>query len=163
LLCSRQITRLSAAFSSRAVSDRHSFFWHRPVSGSSVWIECLNSCLRIIQLDTEPPQTKRNFIRSFPRFFFLSLGRHVWINGHMMKYYSHVTFPVMLDMAPYTFLTKNWHPYQLVAGISHRAIPRTIDVIIWNSSEYSADGFDWMTLGSRLLRSAQHFKATFVK
>jgi hypothetical protein len=26
LLCSRQITRLSAAFSSRAVSDRHSFF-----------------------------------------------------------------------------------------------------------------------------------------
>jgi hypothetical protein len=85
LFCSRQITRFSIHFSSRRVSDRHSIFWHVPVSGSSTWIECLNSCLRVIQLDAEPPQTQQNFIRSFPRFFFLSLGRHVWTNDHMVK------------------------------------------------------------------------------
>jgi hypothetical protein len=77
LFCSRQVTRISTRFSSRRVSDQHSFFWHLPVSWSSAWIECLNSCLRIIQFDAEPPQTQQNFICSFPRFFLLILGRHV--------------------------------------------------------------------------------------
>jgi hypothetical protein len=103
LFCSRQITRFSTPFSSRRVSDRHSFFWHLHVSGSSTWIECLNSCLRVIQLDAEPPQTQQNFIRSFPRFFFLSLSHHVWTNNHMVKDYSRVKFPVILDMV---FLTR---------------------------------------------------------
>jgi hypothetical protein len=39
-------------------------------------------------------------------------------------------------------------------------MPRTIEVITWHSSEYAADGFNWMTLGSRLLRSQQHSKTT---
>jgi hypothetical protein len=48
-------------------------------------------------------------------FFFLSLGGHVWTNDHMVKVCSRVTFRVMLDMTPYTFLTKigtliNWPP-----------------------------------------------------
>jgi hypothetical protein len=120
LFCSRQITRFSTPFSSKHVSDRHSFFWYLPVSGSFTWIECLNSCLRVIQLDAEPPQMQQNFIRSFPGFFFLSLGHHVWINGHMVKNCRHVTFPVMLDMGPYTFLTKNCSADQLAAGMSHR-------------------------------------------
>jgi hypothetical protein len=47
----------------------------------------------------------------------------------MVKDFSCVTFPVMLDMAPYTFLTKDWYLYQLAAGISHPAIPRTIKVM----------------------------------
>jgi hypothetical protein len=70
LFCSRQITGFSALFSSRRVSDRHSFIRQLPISGSSTWITCLNSCLRVIQLDAEPHQTQQNFIRSFPRFFF---------------------------------------------------------------------------------------------
>jgi hypothetical protein len=106
LFCSRQITRFSTHFSSRCVSDWHSFFLHLPVSGSSTWIECLNYCLRLIQLNAEPPQTEQNFIRSFPRFFFLSLGRHVWPNDHMLKHWSRITFPIMLDMAPHAFLAK---------------------------------------------------------
>jgi hypothetical protein len=128
LFCCRRITRFSTPFSSRHVSDRHSFFLHLPVSRSSTWIECLNCCLRVIQLDAEPAQTQQNFTRSFPRFF-LSLGRHVLTNDHMAKDCSSVTFPFMLDMAPYAFLTKNLHPYQLAAGISHPAISRTIKVI----------------------------------
>jgi hypothetical protein len=56
LFCFRQITRLSPPFSFRPVSNRHLFFWHFPVSGSSTCIECLNSCLRVIQVDAEPPQ-----------------------------------------------------------------------------------------------------------
>jgi hypothetical protein len=160
LFCSRQVTRLSTPFSSRHVSDRHSFFWHLSVSGSSTWIKCLNSCLCVIQLDAEPPQTQQNFIRSFPRFFFWSLSRHVWTNDHMVKDCSRVTLPVILDMVPHAFLTKTWYPYQLVAATSHPAIPRTIKVITWRSAEYSADGFDWMTLTSRLLRSRQHSKST---
>jgi hypothetical protein len=48
----------------------------------------------------------------------------------------------------------------LAAGISHPAIPRTIKIIAWRFSKCSADGFDWMTLGSRLLRSRQHSKTT---
>jgi hypothetical protein len=51
--CSRQIIWSSTPHSSRLVSDRHSFFWHLLVSGSFTWIECLNSCLRVIQLDAE--------------------------------------------------------------------------------------------------------------
>jgi hypothetical protein len=47
----------------------------------------------------------------------------------MAKDCSHIAFPVMLDMAPYAFLTKHWSPYQLAAGISHPAIPRTIKII----------------------------------
>jgi hypothetical protein len=54
LFCSRQITRFSIPFSSRRVSDRHSSFWRLPVSWSSTWIECMNSCLKVIQLDAEP-------------------------------------------------------------------------------------------------------------
>jgi hypothetical protein len=97
LFCSRPITRFATHFSSKRVSNRYSFFWHLPVSGSSTWIECLNSCLRVIQLDVEPPQTQQNFIRSFPSFF-LSLGRHIWTNDHLVKDCSHVTFPVMFDI-----------------------------------------------------------------
>jgi hypothetical protein len=78
----------------------------------------------------------------------------------MVKDCSRATFPVMLDMAPYAFLTKKCCPYISAAGISHPAIPRTIKLMTWRSSKYSADGFDWMTLGSRLLRSRQHSKAT---
>jgi hypothetical protein len=48
----------------------------------------------------------------------------------MVKDCSRVTFPVMLDMAPYVFLTKNRYPYQLAAGTSHPAILITIKVII---------------------------------
>jgi hypothetical protein len=59
-----------------------------------------------IQFDAEPRQTQENFIRSFPRFVFVSLSRHVWTNDHMLKDCSRVTFPVMLDMALYLFLTK---------------------------------------------------------
>jgi hypothetical protein len=44
----------------------------------------------------------------------------------MAKDYRPVTFPVMLDMAPYASLTKNRYPYQLAAGISHSAITKTI-------------------------------------
>jgi hypothetical protein len=73
--------------------------------------------------------TEQFFIRSFPRFFFLSLGRDVWTNDHMVKDCSCVTLPVMLDMDPCAFLAKNWYPYQLAAGISHPAIPRTIKII----------------------------------
>jgi hypothetical protein len=160
LFCSRQITRLSTPVSSRRVSDRHSFFWHLPVSGSSTWIEGLNHCLRVIQFHVGPPQTQQNFIRSFLRFFFLSLGHHVWTRDRMVKDYSRVTFPVMFDVAPCPFLTKNCSLYQLAGGISHPAVPRTIKVITWRSSEYSADGFEWMTLRSRLLRSWQHSKTT---
>jgi hypothetical protein len=105
LFCSRWITRFSTPFSFRGVSNWHSFFWHLPVSGSSTWIGCLNTCLRVIQFDVERPQTQQNIIHSFPRFF-LSLGRHVWTNDHMVKDGSRVTFPVTLDMAPYAFLTK---------------------------------------------------------
>jgi hypothetical protein len=47
----------------------------------------------------------------------------------MVKDCRRVTFPIMLDMAPYAFMTKNGYPYQLAAGISHPAIPRTIKVI----------------------------------
>jgi hypothetical protein len=57
-------------------------------------------------------------------------------------------------------MTKNGYPYQLAAGISHPAIPRTIKVITWSFSEYSADEFDWMTVRSRLLRSRQHSNIT---
>jgi hypothetical protein len=57
-------------------------------------------------LDAEPAQTQQNFIRSFPRFFFSSLSRHVRTNNHMVKDCGRVTFPVMFDMAPYTFLAK---------------------------------------------------------
>jgi hypothetical protein len=39
-------------------------------------------------------------------------------------------------------------------------MPRTIKIIIWHSSEYSADGFDWMILWSRPLKSRQHSKTT---
>jgi hypothetical protein len=47
----------------------------------------------------------------------------------MVKDCSPITFPVMLDMAPYAFLTKNCYPYQLAGGISDPAIPRTIKII----------------------------------
>jgi hypothetical protein len=83
----------------------------------------------VVQLDAEPPQTQQDFICSFPGFFFLSLGRHGWINNHMVKDYHRVTFSTMLDMAQYAFLIKNCCPYQLAAGISHPAIPRMIKVI----------------------------------
>jgi hypothetical protein len=56
------------------------------------------------------------------------------------------------------FPDKKWYLYQLAAGISHQAIPRTTKVITWRSSEYSTGGFDWMTLESRLLRNRQHSK-----
>jgi hypothetical protein len=96
-----------------------------------------------------------------PRFFFLSLSHqdHVWTNDLVVKD-CRVTFPVMLDMAPYPFVTKNWYLYRLAVGISHPVIPRTMKVITWYSSEYSADGFDWMTLVSRQLRSRQRSKTT---
>jgi hypothetical protein len=48
----------------------------------------------------------------------------------MVKDYSRVAFPVMLNMAPHAFLTNNCYPYQFTAGISHLAIPRMSKVII---------------------------------
>jgi hypothetical protein len=47
----------------------------------------------------------------------------------MVKDCGRVTFPVMFDMAPRVFLTKNYDAYQLPAGISHPGIPITIKVI----------------------------------
>jgi hypothetical protein len=86
-------------------------------------MECLNSYFRIIQLNAEPPQTQQIFIRSFLRFFFLSLGRYVWGNDHMAKDCRRVDFPVMLDMTPYAVQTENRYPYQLTAVISHLGNP----------------------------------------
>jgi hypothetical protein len=147
LFCSKQITRLSTPFSSRCVSDRYSFFWHLPASGSSTWIECLNSYLWIIQLDAEPAQTQQNFIRSFPRFFVLSLGRHIWTNDHMANDCSRFTFLVMLDIASYHSLTKivpiiNWLPAFLTRQSRERWRPlydvpqniRPTDSIEWHWS-----------------------------
>jgi hypothetical protein len=68
LFCSRQITWFSTTFSSRRVSDRHPLFWHLPVSGSSTWIECLNSCLRVIQIDAQPFKQQKNSLISFVHF-----------------------------------------------------------------------------------------------
>jgi hypothetical protein len=98
-------------------------------SGSSALIECLNSHFRLIQLDAQPPQTKSNFIRSFPGFFFLSFGRNIWTNDHMVKDCGRVTFPVMLDMTSCALQTENRYSDQLAAVISHPAIPRRIKVI----------------------------------
>jgi hypothetical protein len=84
---------------------------------------CLNSYFRILKLDAEPPQTQQIFIRSFPRFFFLSLGRYVWGNDRMAKDYRRVAFPVMLDMTSCAVQTKNRYPYQLAAIISHLGNP----------------------------------------
>jgi hypothetical protein len=128
LLCSRQITPFSLPFSSRRVSDRHSFVAHLPVSRSPTWIERLNSYLRVIQLDAEPPQTQQNFILSFPKFFFLSLGRHVSTNDHAVTDFSRVTVPAMLKMAPYAFLIKigifiNWLPAFLTRQSRERLKP----------------------------------------
>jgi hypothetical protein len=100
LFCFGQITRFSTAFSSRCVPDRSLFSLHLPVFGSSALMECLNSYFRIIQLDAEPPQTQGMFIRSFPWFFFSSLGRYLWGNDHMAKDCHRVAFPVMLEMTP---------------------------------------------------------------
>jgi hypothetical protein len=122
LFCFRQITRLSTDFSSRCVSDRPLFFLHLPVSGPSTLMEC-----RILTSGLFtwccPPQTQQIFIRSFPRFFFLSLGFYIWGNDHMAKDCCRVAFPVMLDMTPYAVQTENRYPYQLVAVISHLGSP----------------------------------------
>jgi hypothetical protein len=72
---------------------------------------------------------KHNIISLIHFLVFLSLGRQVWTNDHMAKDCSRVTFPVTLDMVPYAFLTKTCSSYQLAAGISHPAVPRTIKVI----------------------------------
>jgi hypothetical protein len=85
--------------------------------------ECLNSYFRIIQLDAELPQAQQMFIRSFPRFFFFSLGRYVRGNDHMAKDCRCVAFPVMLDMIPYAVQTENRSLYQLAAVISHLGNP----------------------------------------
>jgi hypothetical protein len=119
LFCFRQITRFSTAFSSKCVPGRPLFFLHIPVSGSSTLMECLNSYFRIIQLDAEPRQTQQIFIRSFSRFFFLSLGRYAWGNDHMAKDCRRAAFPVILDMTPYAVQTENRCPYQLAPVISH--------------------------------------------
>jgi hypothetical protein len=100
LFCFRQITRFSTAFSSRCVPDRPLFFWHLPVSGSSILMEWLNSYFRIVQFDTELPQTQQIFIRSFPRFFFLSLGRYLWGNDHVAKYYRDYVLFLTIDIDP---------------------------------------------------------------
>jgi hypothetical protein len=92
LFCFREITRFSTAFSSRCVPHRPLFFLHLPVSGSSILVECLNSYFRIIQFDAESPQTRQFSIRSFPRFFLLSLRRCVWGNDHMGKDCHRVAF-----------------------------------------------------------------------
>jgi hypothetical protein len=76
-------------------------------------MECLDSYFRILRLDAEPPQTQQIVIRSFPRFFFLSLGRYVWGNNHMAKDCRRVAFPVMFDMTPYAVQTENRYHYQL--------------------------------------------------
>jgi hypothetical protein len=123
LFCFRQITRFSTAFSSRCVPDRPLFFFHLPVSGSSTLMECLNSYFMIIQLDAEPPHTQQIFIRSFPRFFFLSLGRYVWGNDHMTKDHRRVAFPAMPNITPYAAQTENRYRYQLSAVISHLGNP----------------------------------------
>jgi hypothetical protein len=81
-------------------------------------MECLNSYFKIIQFDAEPAQTQQNFIRSFPNFLFLSLGRYVWGSDHMAKDCRRVAFPIMLDMIPYAAHTENRCRYQLVAIIS---------------------------------------------
>jgi hypothetical protein len=86
-------------------------------------MECLNSYIRIIQLDAEPLQAQQLFNRSFPRFFFLSVVRYAWGNDHMAKDCRRVAFPVMLDMTPYAFQTENRYPYQLAAFISHLGNP----------------------------------------
>jgi hypothetical protein len=123
LFCFRHITRFSTDFSSRCVPDRPLFFLHLPVSGSSTLMECLNSYFMIIQLDAQRPQTQQIFIQSFPRFFFLSLGRYVWENDHMVKDCCRVAFPVMLDMTPYAVQTENRSLYQLAAVISQLGNP----------------------------------------
>jgi hypothetical protein len=63
------------------------------------------------------------FIRSFPRFFFFSLGRHVWGNDHMVKDCTRVTFPVTFDMTRYAVQTENCYRYQLATVISHLGNP----------------------------------------
>jgi hypothetical protein len=132
--------------------DIHSFDtfpFPDPLLRSNAWIRASELFKLMVK------HLKHNKI-SFPRFFFLSLGRHEWTINYMVQDYRRVALPVMHDMVPSALLTKNWYPCQLAAGISHLAIPRTTKVITWCSSEYLANGFDWMTLQSWLLRSRQH-------
>jgi hypothetical protein len=86
-------------------------------------MKCLNSNFRIIQFDAESPQTQQIFIRSFPRFFFLSVGRYIWGNDHMAKDCGRVAFPVILEMIPQPTQTEKCYPDQLAAVISHLGNP----------------------------------------
>jgi hypothetical protein len=74
-------------------------------------MKCLNSYFRIIQLDAEPPQTQQIFIRSFSRFFFLSLDRCAWENDYMAKDCRRLAFPTMPEITPYAVQTENPYPY----------------------------------------------------
>jgi hypothetical protein len=75
--------------------------------------------LQADSLDAELPQTQQIFIRSFPRFFFLSLGHYRWGNNHMAKDCRRVALPVTLCMTPYAVQTENRYLHQLPAVISH--------------------------------------------
>jgi hypothetical protein len=77
LFCFRQATRFSNTFSCSCVPDWSLFFLHLPVSRSSTLMEWLNSYFRVIQLDAEPLETQQIFIRSFPRFLFLSFDHYI--------------------------------------------------------------------------------------
>jgi hypothetical protein len=83
--------RLGTQFNNRPVPDRSLDFLL--LSSPDLFLTGIHS------FDTFPfpdPLLGSNaaglFIRSFPRFFFLSLGHHVWTKDHMVKDCSRVNF-----------------------------------------------------------------------
>jgi hypothetical protein len=77
----------------------------------------------VIPLDSEWPETRQDFIYSFPRFLFMNLGRDVCKIRRFEKGCRSYSVPLILDMTSDAFDRGVGCEYQFWAGIAPVGIP----------------------------------------
>jgi hypothetical protein len=95
--------RFHPLLSSRLANNPSSFPLPHPVFGRPTLIQCLDSFFATLALHSQSPQIRQHFIRFFPRFLFIQLGREGRNRDHIEKDRRRIAFPVILDMIQYDF------------------------------------------------------------
>jgi hypothetical protein len=123
-VCFEFATRFGARFSSRLVTNPLSFLLYLPLFGSSTLIDCLDSFLPMIPLNSQSTETQQHLISFALKFLFIHLGRDVWNRDDIEKDCRAIAFPVILDMTHYAFRSPAPSHYQLVSVIAQLGDPR---------------------------------------
>jgi ubiquitin C-terminal hydrolase len=110
----------------------------------------------LVNAAAHPDQPQRYFIKSFPRFLFIRLGRLRWNFGAFEKDRRRVDFALALDMTKYAQDPSIRHWYHLGRVIAHLGLP---NIWVCHYITFLTLSGQWIEFDDRIVHSVTEKEA----